>query len=68
MLAIEFKSKYFIVGMPLISINTNTDKTYQREKYIYSINIMIQKEVYFSNLEIYKEIARKLAFFFRALE
>lgn len=54
--------------MPQISINTEKDKTYKRAKYIYSLNIIVEKGLYIAAQELYKEIARKLAFFFRALE
>ena len=69
-LAIEFREDYFLVVRPLLSINCETDTTYTREKYIYSLALVVDKEEYLQSKKqpLYKQMVCKLAEFFRALE
>lgn len=57
--------------MPSLSTNKPQDKIYHREKYIYSVSILVKKEdfvVMVAKQNLYKEIIRKLAYYFKFLE
>lgn len=55
---------------PLLSKNQEHDKTYKREKYIYSISVLVAKADYLDKMKqpLYKETVSKIAHFFKRLE
>lgn len=59
-----------MVMKPLLSKNKEWDKTYKREKYIYSISILVSKTAYLNKVTqpLYKEIVSKIAQFFKFIE
>ena len=69
-LTIEFMDQYFLVVRPLLSTNRDQDKTYTREKYIYSLSLVVHKEDYLSagRPALYRQVVSKLAQFFRVIE
>lgn len=69
-IAIEYKKDFILLGMPSLSVNKPNDKRYHREKYIYSVSILVKKEDYtglVAKQNLYKEIIRKLAYYFKFL-
>jgi hypothetical protein len=69
-LAIEFKEDYFLVVNPLLSQNKEFDKTYKREKYIYSLSILVDKSDYLEKVKqpLYKQLVSKIAKFVKIIE
>ena len=55
--------KYFLIVRPLLSANREQDKTYTREKYIFSLTLVVRKEDYLSSNRqpLYREVVNKLA-------
>lgn len=69
-LAIEFKDDYFLVVKPLLSKNKNNEEIYKREKYIYSVSILVNKSDYLDQVKqpLYKHIVTKVAHFLKIIE
>jgi hypothetical protein len=59
-----------LVVNPLLSQNKDYDKTYKREKYIYSLSILVDKSEYLNKVKqpIYKQLVSKIAKFVKIIE
>lgn len=66
----EFMDKYYVIGIPSLSHNTQDRNVYERAKYLYAVSVLVQKDYYNNQCgrEVYKEIVGKLAHFFKFLE
>lgn len=74
-LALEFRKDYFLMGIPTLIRNRENDKvlleviqTYFREKYIYSVLMLVRKERFLNDRDTYLEMVRRVSFFFAVLE
>jgi hypothetical protein len=70
LLVTELMDKFYLIGVPLLSVNTQEKPVYERAKYLYAVSILVYKEKYLHELhnEIYKDIAQKLGHFFKYVE
>lgn len=65
LLTVDFK-QYYVISMAILLRHDKSSKIYLREKYIFSVALVIEKTAYYP--KVISEALRKLAFAFTHIE